>query len=275
MRIGIIGAGPQARSHADAIQALGHTIAYCATSRPLSFNSQEFSAYYNCPAVTIEQMIPADRLIVCTPAAVTEELKPLIRSLDMPVLVEKPFGLTLDDYDYPQASIGYNRRFYPTVQTVKQMIEQSGLAGWSFVVNELVDQKRRRLGLTLAETILYSAGHYIDLYLNYLKLDRCANGKFVFVCDNSVNTELRLFFKDGQAAVLTGLETLKILDGMTVTMENNNRTYVPRVTNSVVLSGDCKHGILEQMTAWLEDSAELAKYADERAIHQYINNNLL
>lgn len=270
MDIAFVGCGRQAAEHARAVQKLGHRVSQCVASNPNSLSAQQFSQEFGCSIVELDR-IQCDRLVVSTPMLATGRLSRwIIDHVKCPVLVEKPFLAAVTEYA-DHVSVGYNRRFYSTVQTLRELMQVRIVESVIFVINELIADKARRLGLTVEQALQYSFGHSIDL-MYYLGIDRRPSVVKLF-CNKAINTKLTVIFADGSAAELSSFEQLTVYDRLEYTT-GTIKKYVPRVELNITepKKEGIKEGIFEQMRSWL-NGQPLATMVDERRIIKYISEN--
>lgn len=174
-KLGIIGAGSIVRSHIDAAYKAGFTPkSICGKNYSIRAQklSEEFSDIDYCE--TIDALLETDidaLLIAVTPS---ESLTVLATALtrDVPILIEKPASVSasaIRDFSLHNSSrvlVGFNRRHYSSVSTLKQRI--SGLESGLVQVDlpELswrtdTDQQMRK------QMLLENSVHMFDL-VNYI-----------------------------------------------------------------------------------------------------------
>ena len=99
MKVLAIGAGDIAMHHAEAIERLdGQMIGVFDVSEK---NSAKFSATYNCPVITYEQIpeyVPqADYVLLTTPPTKRLDYVEMVLSQHVPLYMEKPIAATMED----------------------------------------------------------------------------------------------------------------------------------------------------------------------------------
>jgi predicted dehydrogenase len=144
MKLGVIGSGPIVPFHLDALSKAGFEIKAIA-SRPGSVMTQELaSKYLATPLSDFYEVGKADIdavLIAPASGAIEESLKYFVKQ-GIPILVEKPvLKNSLDfneigDLDNENVMVGYNRRFYSSVQALKSQIELNEPHSFFFKVPE-------------------------------------------------------------------------------------------------------------------------------------------
>jgi predicted dehydrogenase len=135
IRIGLIGSGPIAALHAAAFRALdGVELTICA-SRSYE-NAERFRAMHGFrEARTIDSLLDSpdvDGLVVVVPAISMAEVATRAAATGLPLLMEKPVGMSLAETQRVSALVtqpnivGLNRRFYEVLQKGKRMVDDAG-----------------------------------------------------------------------------------------------------------------------------------------------------
>ena len=144
MKLGVIGSGPIVPFHLDALVSVGFEISAIA-SRPGSLTTQSLANKYSATAVRdfyeVSNYDIDAVLIAPASRAIEQPLKHFI-GRGIPILVEKPvlrntqMFKDLGDLENPNVLVGYNRRFYSSVQTLIARNEQMTPHSFQFKVPE-------------------------------------------------------------------------------------------------------------------------------------------
>jgi predicted dehydrogenase len=131
LRVGLIGSGDTAGWRARALRAAGLEIA-SVSSRPESTRLRPFAMQHGIPLVfdawteMLAQPERWDALAICTWPDATPDILSAALGLDVPVFVEKPVAWSsrrlaeLCERPHERVIVGYNRRFYPSVQAARK-----------------------------------------------------------------------------------------------------------------------------------------------------------
>ncbi len=174
--IALIGVGPMAAQHAQAISHVkGLDIVSCA-SRSLD-KAENFAAENGIPSPRLfEEVVAkpdADALWVVAPAHVMAPLASDLNGLGLPLFLEKPVGLSLEEtmrvrdaVDVPNM-VGLNRRFYEVIQRGREIIDAAGGAR-AVEVHMPEDLSRVPSGVHADETLqqwqFANSVHLLDLF---------------------------------------------------------------------------------------------------------------
>ncbi|MCI0440238.1 MAG: Gfo/Idh/MocA family oxidoreductase [Chloroflexi bacterium] len=130
LRVGIIGCGRICEFHAPALRAAGFELA-AVCSRPGSDRARAFAEKHAIPRVfeSAQELLDAceewDALLIAVSVEPTLEILERALEADTPILVEKPVAFRSSDLkpllgrNLP-VIVGYNRRFYKTVQEARK-----------------------------------------------------------------------------------------------------------------------------------------------------------
>lgn len=158
MRVRVYGYGSMGRRHARNARALGWAVEVVETdpARVLQPLQDGF------PRATGAEDI--DAAIIATPASSHAEVAAGLP--DVPVLIEKPLGLSVDEGERILAAlsrvhVGYNWRHHPGVRLARDLMRQADVSAAQFTV---VSDKTSWLGVSYADMLL-EASHEIDLAL--------------------------------------------------------------------------------------------------------------
>jgi predicted dehydrogenase len=175
--VGFLGVGSAARYHAEALQALGHTVSLGCGRSAESPHWRDFltvatQASFESDGRSILNGPEIDAVVACLPWNVTESWLPDLLSTDKPVLLEKPVALSSSTLGLAMKQapatldnkfVGFNRRFYSTVRKLKERVEQGGLKSAEITVSETVASLAQAYGDEIIDHILvYSSSHILD-----------------------------------------------------------------------------------------------------------------
>ena len=151
-RLGIIGCGRISEFHASACREAGFELAVVC-SRPGSVRLRPFAQRYGIPLVfdTVEELLQADgewdALLIAISIEDTLDVLTLAVESAAPILVEKPVAFRSADVmplmdRGSNVIVGYNRRFYRTVQAARTEARNHGPLLANLTVPELVVSPR-------------------------------------------------------------------------------------------------------------------------------------
>ncbi|WP_274626310.1 Gfo/Idh/MocA family protein [Arvimicrobium flavum] len=174
-RLGFIGAGPIAAQHATAFAAIdGVRLGVCA-SRSLE-NAERFRAEHGfAEARTIADFLAkpdVDAIVVVVPAIHMAEVSLLAARTGLPLLMEKPVGMSLEETRNAAALItqpnmvALNRRHYEVIAEGKRLLDEAG--GARFVEVHMPEDIKALAGRYGEETLkawhFGNSVHLIDLF---------------------------------------------------------------------------------------------------------------
>lgn len=170
-RIGFIGAGSIARFHIEAARAVGFDL-YAIGSRPDSKNALSIYQEYKFTKLlsNISQIseLNLDAIVVITN---TENLLPIynqISSLRVPILIEKPVVTSINgfsnsmDLDNTNTLVGFNRRFYSSIQDLKSKLNENSLIKFNWHISELAHLSKSN-ALDRIKSVRENSVHVLDL----------------------------------------------------------------------------------------------------------------
>ena len=165
-KISIIGTGKIATFHVPALKKVGFEVFSCCGS-PNSSRAKIFSKEHNIRFVydNFEELLTdqdkIDCFLICTDTKVTFEVFKKCLLTKKPILIEKPISHNqldfkeLTNFNTKNVLVGYNRRFYSTINFAKTFIEKNCPC---FVTLELPDKY---------ENFMENSVHGLDV-LNYI-----------------------------------------------------------------------------------------------------------
>ena len=121
-RLALVGAGRMGRTHARALAASSEVEIACVVE-PFD----EAAALVDAPRATLDDLPEVDGALVCVPTRLHVEVVTALSSLGLPVLCEKPCGLTTDETRAIAAlptrlQVAYWRRFVPALRYLRERI---------------------------------------------------------------------------------------------------------------------------------------------------------
>jgi myo-inositol 2-dehydrogenase / D-chiro-inositol 1-dehydrogenase len=121
-RLALVGAGRMGRTHARALAASQEVEIVCVVEP-----SDEAAALVDAPRVTLDDLPEVDGALVCVPTRFHVEVVTALSELGLPVLCEKPCGLTTAETRAIAAlptrlQVAYWRRFVPALRTLRERI---------------------------------------------------------------------------------------------------------------------------------------------------------
>lgn len=128
-KIGFVGAGGISRFHIEAARAAGfelHSICGREGSPSALRIAQEYGFNHTSTNVDGLKNTGLDAIVICASTKEALEIYQNVLELDIPVLIEKPVSTSLPDLlfgidlDRRKTLVGYNRRFYSSIQQLRQ-----------------------------------------------------------------------------------------------------------------------------------------------------------
>src|SRR5687767_1617541 len=277
LRVGLIGVGDTAGWRARALRAAGLTIT-AVSSRPESQRVEAFAERHGIPRTFAgwREMLRSpelfDAIAIATWPDGTPEVLAAAIDLGVPILVEKPVGWSsasiaeLIAMGHPRVLVGYNRRFYRSVQEARLEARQGppALAHLSLPIDVVTPDEPTEdieymwpfyesvsaLGLDLTRFVLG------DLHVESVQHLRNPAGNLAGIAallttergdvlqlssawSAAANYALTLDWP-GRRCALAPFEMLSVYEGMEVhlpTAEYPIRRYLPKLVRQVVLDG--------------------------------------
>jgi predicted dehydrogenase len=295
-RLGIVGAGAVALDHAAAAAALGARVSAASTRSERSPRWAAFkTAYPDCafepdPAAMAERG-DVDAVVLCLPWKAQAAWLDWGLSARKPVLIEKPIALAapelraaLERHRATLAGklVGYNRRYYRTVERLAERLAQGGLRAADITISEEVARLVRVHGEDMLPYAMEHSGcHLIDLAVHLFgplsvarmmrrreRQDGVAfdgyNGlletgagvpiAFFANANDPSRVGIRCKFDDGTFWCLTPPEILTVYKGYDIverSPECQVKQYAPREAEKLVEDAALRPGFLAQMRAFL------------------------
>jgi len=153
MKLGVIGAGNIIPFHLKAALQVGFELEGI-TARDNSVNAQrvtkdfKFNNYYPTLTQFIDSANSFDAVLIASEASSLFAVLKSLTKLNIPILIEKPIFVNksqLEDWEsilnQDKILVGYNRRYYKTIQRLKEVIQQNPGARVHFKIPELSGQE--------------------------------------------------------------------------------------------------------------------------------------
>lgn len=295
-RLAFYGAGEAALDHARSARHLGATIVAGSASSADSVRWQKFQASF--PQAQFEpdpssfaSRNDIDAIVVALPWNRQDDVLDWALRCAKPILIEKPIAsasaLLRDAVDRHRTTahnklVGYNRRFYSTVERLRRRLETGGLRAAQIEISEDVRRLRERRGPEmLAAYLVNSSCHILDVAIsllgplrvvhmtrysqsfdgdrfdNFNGLLETNSGLPVSLSCNAydpVRVGLSCKFDDGTLWRLTPPERLTVYQGYDVVERGAGsevRRYEPRLVEEFAEDATFRPGFLAQMRAFL------------------------
>jgi len=296
LRLAFYGAGEVARDHAEAARALGAVISAGSTrsedsERWCLFHRQFPEAKFEKEPKNFASRNDIDGIVVALPWDKQDDALEWALGCPKLILIEKPIASNssllrrlLEKHPSTQANklVGYNRRYYSTVDALRQRLSSGGLRAACITISEDVARLHRRRGPEiLSEYLVNSSCHVLDAAISLfgplkaLHITRTRQdfegGSFdsfngllstasgIPVCFNCnaydpapVGIDCR--FDDGTRWCLSPMERLRIFEGYDVIERSDNcqiRRYEPHLADEIIEDASLRPGFLPQMRAFL------------------------
>jgi predicted dehydrogenase len=169
-KLGFIGAGSIAKSHIEAAEEAGFALqSICGNlnserARKIS-QEYKFKNYFSNYESLLNSDFDAISLITNTEA--TLKILKILVDYNVPILVEKPVTTHIQEFDQLDLSnnkvlVGYNRRFYSSIQELKKKIENEDFHFAKFNISEL-SWNSNSLQDAKTKMVLENSVHSLDL----------------------------------------------------------------------------------------------------------------
>jgi predicted dehydrogenase len=286
-KLAVIGAGSIAKSHLNAAVAAGFELsAICGSdgslrAKELSSEYKELRYFENYDLLIRSNF---DAISLITSTIPTWDIFLKIEKLNKPILIEKPVTMKLDKFknhnlENLKVVVGYNRRFYSSINKLKDKLIKEEFYFARFNISEL-SWDSNSLIEKQHETILENSVHSLDL-VHYLfgfieimsisknTIGESLNSIIVLAKDKNdktieigitfgipINTSIEVWFHNS-VAVCKPIEEYEEFEGMQMIQPNEASTYkryIPiKVDSWKISKGDqiLKPGFLEQYKEFL------------------------
>jgi myo-inositol 2-dehydrogenase / D-chiro-inositol 1-dehydrogenase len=139
-RLALVGAGRMGATHARAL-ALSNAVEIACVVDP----SDEAAAAVDVPRATLESLPAVDGFLVAVPTRLHVAVTQALASHGLPILCEKPCGLTVEETRAIAAlgvpvQVAYWRRFVPALRQLRERIVAGSLGGLVFVSSAQLDE---------------------------------------------------------------------------------------------------------------------------------------
>jgi len=301
LRVGFLGVGSVARYHAEVLGEMGHVIAAgCGKSadspRWSNFRSVATEARFQPDGQALLSDPNIDAVVACLPWNLSESWLPDLLASPKQVLLEKPIALCSqaisDAMGQSQGTlqnkyVGFNRRFYRTVQTLKERIEEGGIKNVEITITETVAGLASTFGEEIIDHILaYSSCHTLDTAIHilgalqpihmygrqdsgYPRPFRSISGVLetkqgapvflTIMADNPAPMGIRVYFDDQTTWHLSPLEHLVAYKGYEIVEPTGDikiRRYIPKPFLEINEDAEFKPGFVAQMQAFVGDKEQ-------------------
>lgn len=191
MKLGVIGAGKIVHFHLPALRAAGFTL-HGIASRKNSRNPLEVAKKFDVKRVyqdaneLISNSQQFDAILLASASDTLVDYLVMLKTRSIPVLVEKPLFSNSEDMkkahfwnlDSEKIMVGYNRRFYPSISSLRKRILEGGHGLLNVVVPELSGNTDYNLQ-EIKDCLRLNTVHIFDLI--YFLFDGQNFSKNVFV----------------------------------------------------------------------------------------------
>ena len=267
MEVAMIGVGHIAKFHLEALQAVGINVSNIAAS----FGSRNVDSFAKENQIINIWKDPLDliqncqwkALVILTPTEPTLELLKLAMEFKRPIFTEKPVAHKSTSFQQldltrKDVMVGFNRRFYPEIQKLKQIISESSAVNLMVEIPETVTDLHTDRRKTYS-SVFQNSVHMLDL-VQYLvgdlkvessletasyknvgsiscllstTLGHTANVLFNFNSPSNFSISVDI---DDSRYVLRPIEEIRLYRGMSVSQPTNEipfRIYHPNLMSSL------------------------------------------
>tara|TARA_B100000242_G_C43044040_1_gene487215 strand:- start:26 stop:961 length:936 start_codon:yes stop_codon:yes gene_type:complete len=276
VKIGFIGSSAISRFHIDALKNNNFEIEAIGT-RFLSSNCKKFAESLNlldkfCDGGWEEVLKKdVDAFCLCINTKETPKILREILKVGKSVFVEKPVSLYFEDFDYfinhpmkDNIFVGYNRRFYKTINIAKKRCENSPQGG-TIVVNipdsnsgkkqflnngcHMIDSLRYIVGdFEVCNSILRMETNGLD-FSSISALCKTKNWSILINAHSKISSNFSITINiDDMVYELKPLEKLNVYQGIKIsepTFDEPIRRYNPMLKESIIESSIFKPGFNE------------------------------
>lgn len=292
IKVGFVGCGSIAHFHADVIKYLGCNLTAVSYRSSLE-NARSFSKKYNIPSIynSWAAMLERENLDSVWVVASWDEIDGLlmpILSFGVPVFFEKPVALSSNRIKaaiehYPgmldKVQIGYNRRFYPFIENLKELLYREKILAVELHISETLQGKDERIK---EHILVQNSSHLFDLmyYLlqepyspaNIFKLGSNRHDGYVGTLlsesgipisfnatwDMPSNCRIKFYTYGKRVYDLCPIEMLSVYEGIDIVNPSENfplRRYQPRRIQQEFALNDqnLKPGFIEQAAHFFDN----------------------
>jgi len=279
----VIGTSPIVEHHVKALKKAGFEIIAIASSNKTSSSGKKFALKNNIGKSYLdwETMINDEKyegIVIATRTESTLKILEHAIKQNVPILVEKPINFNskhikkLLKNSHKMIMVGYNRRFYKTVNEVRNFVlekETPVLATMTAPESSNVRDFFNNTSHSI-DMLRYIFGEIKLTYLKKLIVDEVQKGfiatfsthrkdliQFIGNWEASDNFGLSVF-RDSKKLELKPYEKLFIYDGMNIiepTNTNSIRKYIPKLVDKITLESVDKYvkpGFYQQSKAFSE-----------------------
>jgi len=299
-KFGIIGCGSIARDHAAIIKKLGHQVVLGIAKSKNSKNWKLFKKIFPEAkfANNISKILNSNEvqyIVSCLPVESHKKYCKKLLETDKPVLIEKPLH---DNFfqlkkiilkigsPINNKIIGYNRRNYQTVNTLRKRIKKGGLKNVEITISENYPNLIKKYGSKIIKNALHvgPSSHMMDLALflfgplnlhkkwcykikkfnSYSAVLSTKNNIPIFLNINSYDPSLvgfKVRFDDETLWVLSPMEKLQVYKGYDIIGRSNRtriRRYFPKTILTYSESTNLRPGFYKQMKNFIYNNYKLS-----------------
>jgi myo-inositol 2-dehydrogenase/D-chiro-inositol 1-dehydrogenase len=183
VRFGLLGAGRIGKVHAKAISS-NSKAQLVAVADAFPKAAEDLAAQYGCAVRTVDAIVSAtdiDAVVICTPTDTHADLIEQLSRAGKAIFCEKPIDLDVErvkaclrvvDAEGATLMVGFNRRFDPHFQAVRDVIEQGEIG-----TVEMVTIISRDPGAPPVEYVKRSGGIFRDMTIHDFDMARWLLGE--------------------------------------------------------------------------------------------------
>lgn len=303
-KFGIIGCGSVAIDHAIIIKKLGHKVVLGITKSKNSKNWKSFKKIF--PETKFANKISEilnnseiQYIVSCLPVTEQKKYCKKILATEKPVLIEKPLHdnffqlkkiISTTRLFINNKIVGYNRRYYQTVNILKKRIKKGGLKNVEITISENYPNLIKKYGSKIVKNALHvgSSSHIMDLaiflfgplnlhkkwsckkkFISYSAVLSTKNNIPIFLNINSYDPSLvglKVRFDDETLWILSPIEKLQVYKGYDIIGRSNKiriRRYFPKNIFTYSESTNLRPGFYKQMKDFINRNYKLSCKAKE------------
>jgi predicted dehydrogenase len=291
IKVGLLGSSAIAREHARAVEVNGGVVHAFSSKSESSLNSREMSRVFpNAQYKPIGEFLQdagLDFIVSCLPVDLTDLYFEELLSCGKPILFEKPPFISsparlceLNGSSLDQHWVGFNKRFFSTVQKLKEKLSEEVPLYAELIISENLTAAWEKYPALSYTDYLYfsSSSHLLDLcqylfgrltvkrseqifnnggHLGFFGEFRSDHGvpiAFNIIANNPVSIGISCIFPSGERWVLSPMESLSIFLGYDVIQPTSSvpyKRYTPKLISSEAVDSGIAPGLEAQMAEFL------------------------